>query len=112
MKHVIPVHGIKTTAQKLQKLSKDCNMTAGLEAKLQLAVGARVILCLNIDTNPGLVNGAIGTMVSIRPNHVTAQFHQIDKPYNVDMQGQEHILNHENFYIYRRQFLPILAYMQ
>ena len=59
MKHVIPVHGIKTTAQKLQKLSEDCNMTARLEAKLQLAVGAQVMLCLNIDTNAGLVNGAI-----------------------------------------------------
>ena len=30
----------KKTAKKLVKLNNDCNMTAGLEAKLLLAVGA------------------------------------------------------------------------
>ena len=36
------------------------NLTAGLEAKLVLAVGAQIMLRYNIDTNAGLVNGAIG----------------------------------------------------
>ena len=74
----------KKTAEKLAKLNEDCNMTAGLEAKLLLAVGARVMLRRNIDTNTGLVNGAIGTVVSVRPNHVTVQFDHTNTLYNVE----------------------------
>ena len=46
-------------------------MTAGLEAKLLLVVGAQVMLRRNIDTNAALVNGAIGTVVSVQPNQLT-----------------------------------------
>ena len=48
------------------KMNTDCNLTAGLEAILQVAVGARVMLCRNIDTSIGLVNGVLGTVVSIK----------------------------------------------
>jgi len=41
----------KKAADLLEKLNHDCNMTAGLEAKLSLAVGARVMLRHNIDTD-------------------------------------------------------------
>jgi len=37
----------------LKKLNKDCNLTAGLEAELVIAVGARVMLRRNIDTKRG-----------------------------------------------------------
>ena len=40
----------KKALEQLEKLNKDCNLTAGLEAKLILAVGARVMLCRNINT--------------------------------------------------------------
>ena len=61
----------KATEQ-LEKLNQDCNNTAGLEAKLTMAVGARVMLRRNIDTKAGLVNGAIGTVTDIFPRSLTA----------------------------------------
>ena len=99
----------KKTADKLAKLSNDCNMTAGLEAKLLLAVGAQVMLRLNIDTNAGLVNGAIGTVVSVQPNHITVQFDHTNKLYNVEKVKSRFTIM-KNFYIYRKQFPLILAY--
>ena len=59
-------------------------MTAGLEAKLNLAVGARVMLCRNIDTKVGLVNGAIGTVIKIAMTTVTVRFDKIDASCDVE----------------------------
>ena len=56
----------KKIIEHLDKLNADCNMTAGLEAKLSLAVGARVMLRPNIDTKAGLVNGAIAVLPKFR----------------------------------------------
>ena len=74
----------KKAAESLEKLNKDCNMTAGLEAKLSLAVGARVMLRHNIDTKAGLVNGALGTVLSITLTSVTVQFDHIHHPHDVE----------------------------
>ena len=38
----------------------------------------------NIDTSTGLVNGAIGTVLSIRKDHLTVQFDYISEPYDVE----------------------------
>jgi len=46
-------------ANQLKKLNKVCNLTAGLEAELTIAVGARIMLHRNIDTKKGLVNSSI-----------------------------------------------------
>ena len=43
-------------------MNSDCNLTAGLEAVLQVAVRARVMLHINIDVSSGLVNGAVDTV--------------------------------------------------
>ena len=59
-------------------------MTAGLEAKMCLAVGTRVMLRHNLDTKAGLVNGAIGTVLSITSSHVTVQFDHVSTPYDVE----------------------------
>ena len=56
----------KRAATELERLNNgDCNLTAGLEAVLCLAVGARVMLRRNLDTKSGLVNGAIGTVTTV-----------------------------------------------
>ena len=50
------------------------NNTAGLEAVLTLAVGARVMLRRNVNVKSGLVNGAIGTVVAISPTCIAVKF--------------------------------------
>ena len=64
----------KKATQQLEKLNGDCNKTAGLEFVLKVAVGARVMLHRNIDTNCGLVNGALGTVLSVKHDKVTVKF--------------------------------------
>ena len=99
----------KKVVEHLEKLNTDCNMTAGLEAKLCLAVGARVMLRRNLDTKAGLVNGAIGTVLSIASNHVTVQFDHVSTPYDVERVKSKFMVM-KNFYVYRKQFPLILAY--
>ena len=99
----------KKVIKHLDKMNADCNMTAGLEARLSLAVGARVMLRRNIDTKAGLVNGAIGTVLSIAANHVTVQFDHVSVPYNVEkVKSKFMVMKH--FYVYRKQYPLILAY--
>ena len=99
----------KKAADQLEKLNEDCNRTAGLEAKLELAVGARVMLRRNIDIKAGLVNGAIGTVCSVSSSCVTVQFDHIAEPYDVQQVKSKFMLM-KSFYVYRKQFPLILAY--
>ena len=99
----------KKVIEHLDKLNADCNMTAGLEAKLSLAVGARVMLRRIIDTKAGLVNVAIGTVLSIAAQHVTVQFENVPAPCKID-KVRSRFMVMKNFYAYRRQFPLILAY--
>ena len=84
-------------------------MTAGLEAKLSLAVGAHVMLRCNIDTKAGLVNSTLGTVLSIMAGHVMVQFDHMTTPYNVAVVKSKFMVM-KNFYVYRKQFPLILAY--
>ena len=99
----------KTAANKLEKLNHDCNMTGGLQANLTLAIGARVMLRRNINTKAGLVNGAIGTVRNITPDHITVQFDHMSVPYNVEKVVSRFMIM-KSFYVQRKQFPLILAY--
>ena len=99
----------KQLEEKLGKLNQDCNLTAGLESKLELAEGARVMLRRNIDTKVGLVNGALGTVKKITSECIWIKFdhdammHPIEK-----VRGK--FMIQRNFYVFRDQFPLILAY--
>ena len=94
--------------KQLEKLNHDCNLTGGLQAKLVLAVGCRVMLRRNIDTSSGLVNGAIGTVCNITQSRVTVQFDHMSSPYDVEVVSSKFMIM-KSFYVYRRQFPLIPA---
>ena len=99
----------KRAASELERVNKDCNLTAGLEAVLRIAIGARVMLRRNIDTKCGLVNGAIGTVTCIGANCITVQFDHIPEAVKLEKVRSRFIVM-KNFYVYRKQFPLILAY--
>ena len=68
----------------MEKLNRDCNLTAGLEAVLKLSVGALVILRRKIDTTKGLVSGAVGTVICIKAHHNVVQFDHVPALYQVE----------------------------
>ena len=93
----------------LKKLNSDCNMTAGLEAVLQVAVGARVMLRRNINTTTGLVNGAVGTVLSIKAHSIVVQFDGVQDPYPVKRVNSRFLLL-KKLYVQHQQFPLILAF--
>ena len=95
--------------KELEKLNKDSNLTAGLEAELTLAVGARVMLRRNIDTKQGLVNGAIGTVTAISSQKLMIKFDHIDNPCTIEMVRGKFLLT-KSFFVYRKQFPVTVAY--
>ena len=67
----------------------------GLLAKLALAEGAHVMLRRNIDTKMGLVNGAISTVLNIKPTQIVVQF---------DERVTSKFMIMQSFYMCRSQF--------
>ena len=92
-----------------EKINADCNLTAGLQAVVQLAVGARVMLRRNIDTTIGLANGALGTVVSIKAHHIAVRFDNIPEPYRVEKVKSKFMVL-KKIFVYRKQFPLILAF--
>ena len=48
--------------------SKSRTETGGLETTLHLAIGARVMMTVNVDTSDGLVNGVMGKVMAFKKN--------------------------------------------
>ena len=53
-------------SKKLAKYNDDSTHTAGLEKKLIIKVGCKIMLRRNIDVTTGLVNGAIGRVCFVK----------------------------------------------
>ena len=89
-------------------MNSDCNLRAALEALLQVAVRARVMLRRNIDVSSVLVNGAVGTVIAIKAHHITVQFDSRPEPQNVERVRSKFMLLNK-MYVHRKQFPLILA---
>ena len=99
----------KKAQKELDKLNKDSNLTAGLEAELTLAVGARVMLRRNVDTKQSLVNGATGTVSSISSQKLMVKLDHIHNPCTIEMVRSKFLLA-KSFFVYRKKFPVTVAY--
>ena len=79
-----------------EKISEDSTRTAGLEKKLTLCIGAKVMLKRNQNVDAGLVNGSIGTVEGFNItlqhstphiNNISVKFSHLDKPVNIQRES-------------------------
>ena len=63
----------------------------------------------NIDVSIGLVNGAIGTVLSKKPSCIKIQFDNIPNPCHIEMITSKFTLM-KHYSVYRKQFPLILAF--
>ena len=77
-------HWSKKATQELERLNKDCNLTAGLERTLRVPEGARVMLRRNICTKSGLVNGSLGTVAKVKSKRLMVKFDHLPEPVEIN----------------------------
>ncbi len=91
--------------------------TAGLESTLEVGVGSVVMLRRNVDTEIGLVNGAVGSVIEIKydttnkdfVNQIIVKFDNISDPISIERYTADYELGRNN-YITRSQFPLTLAW--
>jgi hypothetical protein len=99
------------------KAKKKTNATAGLETNLHVGVSSRVMLRRNLDTQLGLVNGAIGTITGFvksnsKKNYIAkikVKFDQIDDECEIERCVSDYEFQ-KNVYVARAQFPFTLAW--
>lgn len=99
--------------KKLTSYEEDNSRTAGLDKKIAVKRGAKIMLRRNIDVTLGLVNGAIGTITNFikdASGRVTA----IDVQFPKEKHRIEPVVSKfevlSKVYVYRKQFPLSLAY--
>lgn len=65
---------VKKITAAYSKMADDVTRTAGLERKLQLCIGAQVMLKRNKNIEAGLVNGSVGTIVGFKTETSSTDF--------------------------------------
>ena len=63
----------------------------------------------SIDTQTGLINGAVGTVIAIKAHHITVQFNGKQEPYPMERVKSSFMVM-KNIYVHCGQFPLILAF--
>ena len=111
-----PVNLRSKVTKMLAKHNDDSTNTAGLEKELILKIGCKVMLRRNIDVTLGLVNGAIGTVKSVKfsidqPNVVESIIiHFNDDKVHQLMRVRSKFQILDKAYVIRQQFPITIAY--
>ena len=97
-----------------KKTIQDSTRTAGLDSCLQLCIGAKVMLRLNLNVECGLVNGSIGSVVDVgmspsQITHISVKFENLPEPLNVSRESCTFEVLKCVFYS-RKQFPIMLAF--
>jgi ATP-dependent DNA helicase PIF1 len=99
-----------------KQMEDDVTRTAGLERKLSLCIGARVMLKRNKDVEAGLVNGSVGDIVGFEMKgdskeimFIKVQFPNIQDPVNIQREAYSFEVL-KSIYFTRKQFPLMLAF--
>ncbi|XP_034936458.1 ATP-dependent DNA helicase PIF1-like [Chelonus insularis] len=101
---------------RLNDIYNDDTRTAGLAKVIVVKIGAKIMIRRNVDVSLGLVNGAIGTIVSISKsshacedvNSITIKFNNKKEYMIQQVSAKFQIMN--DAYVIRKQFLICLSY--
>lgn len=89
-----PQYLCQKVTKKLSNFNDDSTLTAGLEKEISIKIGCKIMLRRNIDVSLGLVNGAIGTVCTVK--YSIDQLNVIDNIIVKFTDGNEHHLEKVN----------------
>ena len=93
-----------------RKMNEDVTRTAGLEKRIDLCIGSRIMLKRNKDVDAGLVNGSTGTVVGFEGrDHITSikiKFENLEN--TVAIQCESYSFEVVKSVYYTRQQFPIM----